>query len=288
MEERNTIVSPKIYFNIHCGYVMLLCFVYCQLIPNDLCQKAGLGASWRRINEISAFPYINRNLKEKDVPTNFVLAAGSSKIFHVRQEIILFHSILRKLVNESNGIFIALQNLMRNKSIDKSELLKISIQYRSIIRACLENLQDEIMKNNGNDELQNYITIFYSVECIWHLSEILFVDVIPGDIVLPQLLQWIRFHFPKHERNAAQLLSVHLSELETHSEYWNTVLGSLLQGRIKIVRTLLRQHSASESTIFKLVDNLLKAMPNYNVSDFYKMFYCSKGLCCLECNWNIC
>lgn len=66
---------------------------------------------------------------------------------------------------------------------DKAELVKFSHQYRSIVRACLENLQEEAAKMKGVqlEETQNYITIFYSVECIWHLCEILFVDEIPGE-----------------------------------------------------------------------------------------------------------
>lgn len=28
--------------------------------------------------------------------------------------------------------------------------------------------------------LENFLTIFYQVECVWHLTEILYVDVVPG------------------------------------------------------------------------------------------------------------
>lgn len=190
-------------------------------------------------------------------------------MFHLRQDVILFHPILRKLVNESNGVFAAVQNLMKNKKADqKSELFKLSIQYRSIIRACLENLQDELVKadNYEKEELQSFITIFYSIECIWHLCEILFVNTIPGNLVLPQLLEWIRFHFPKHERNAALMLGGDLHELESNPEFWDTVIGSLLQGRVEVARALLKQHSAAESHHFRLIDQVLKAMPSYNVS----------------------
>lgn len=95
----------------------------------------------------------------------------------------LFKPILRKLVNEANGTFLNVQHLMTLDSVDhKAELVKFSHQYRSIVRACLENLQEEAAKVKGGEleELQNYITIFYSVECIWHLCEILFVEQIPG------------------------------------------------------------------------------------------------------------
>lgn len=215
------------------------------------------------------FAYEKRNISQKDIPSHFASNAPSF-IFHLRQNIVLFHPILRKLVNESNGVFVTLQCLVTNKSLEqKVDLLKFSRQYRSIIRACLENLQDEMIKSRdeNKEELQNYVTIFYSVECIWHLCEILFIDIIPGNVVLPYLLEWVRFHFPKHERNAAVMLGGDLAGLESNPDFWKTVIGSLLQGRVNVVRALLRQHSASDSSTFKLVDKILRAMPIYSVSN---------------------
>ena len=91
---------------------------------------------------------------------------------------------MRKLVNEGSGTFLSVQNLIEDKDIEKPELIQLSLQYRSIIRACLENLQEEIMRADSaeREELQSYVTIFYSVECIWHLCEILFVENIPGKL----------------------------------------------------------------------------------------------------------
>lgn len=233
-----------------------------------MCKRAGLAAAWLPINQISVFAFEKRNIRQKDIPSHFASTAPSS-VFQLRQDVILYHPILRKLVNESNGVFSAVQTLMKDKKADqKSELFKFSIQYRSIIRACLENLQEELEKANDSekDELQSFITIFYSIECIWHLCEILFVNNIPGNLVLPQVLEWIRFHFPKHERNAAIMLAGDLNGLDANPEFWKTVFGSLLQGRVKVARALLKLHSAAESHVFKLIDQVLKSMPSYNVS----------------------
>lgn len=106
---------------------------------------------------------------------------NEASVFQVRQQVILFDSVLRKLINEANGTFLCIQELMASNSPNfKMELLKLSKQYRSIIRACLESLQEESNKAIQKEELQIYITIFYSVECIWHICEILFIDNIPG------------------------------------------------------------------------------------------------------------
>ncbi|KAJ8939055.1 hypothetical protein NQ318_007686 [Aromia moschata] len=238
------------------------------VIPNHLCRRAGIAATWIPIDQIAIFPYEKKHMKQKDCPSQFASQSVTS-VFHLRHSVILFHPILRKLVNESFGVFVSLQNLSANKPIEhRLELLKLSRQYRSIIRACLENLQEEITNSvsDNADELKNYVTILYSIECIWHLCEILLIDVGPGNIILPYLLEWVRFHFPKYERNAATLFGGDLIGLESHPEFWDTIIGLLLQGRINIVRALLRQHSASDSNTFKLVDRVLRAMPVYDVT----------------------
>lgn len=86
-----------------------------------------------------------------------------------------------------------------------------------------------------------------------------------GDIVLPKLLEWVRFHFPKFDRNAATMLTSELEGLSSNALYWETVYGSLLQGRIDVVRALLRLHSNANNDTFRLVDETLKTMPVYSV-----------------------
>lgn len=84
--------------------------------------------------------------------------------------------------------------------------------------------------------------------------------------MLPKLLEWVRFHFPKYELKAASLLAGDLIGLETRPEYWDTIIGSLLQGRIEITRALLRLHPDIDKRPFKLADEVLKTMPVYSVS----------------------
>ena len=111
-------------------------------------------------------------------------APVTAKVHFLRPEVILFSPALRKLVNESNGIFLSIQKLkMSHTSNDsRSEMLKYSKQYRSILRACVEELQDLAEKSSTEHKIlyENFQTIFYNVECVWHLTEILYVDVIPG------------------------------------------------------------------------------------------------------------
>jgi hypothetical protein len=54
---------------------------------------------------------------------------------------------------------------------------------RSIVRACLENLQSAASKTESSHKelCLELVAIFYNVEFLWHLCEILYVDVIPGN-----------------------------------------------------------------------------------------------------------
>ncbi|KAK9888289.1 hypothetical protein WA026_000551 [Henosepilachna vigintioctopunctata] len=238
------------------------------LIPSKLCNRAGVSLAWKPCNDLGIFAYERKHSGAQDKPSQYYPTSEAS-VFHVRQDVILFRPILRKLINESNGTFLNLQELLARKSTNtQEEMLNFSRQYRSIIRACLESLQEDIARSKSEadkDELQNYITIFYSIECIWHLCEILFIDSTPGNVVLPHLLEWVRFHFPKYERNAAEMLCENQEELEMKPEYWPTIIGLMMQGRVRIARGLLKQHSAADTRAFLLVDQCLKAMPQFDV-----------------------
>ncbi|XP_037293856.1 nuclear pore complex protein Nup85 [Manduca sexta] len=221
----------------------------------DKCFEKGVGCAWRNGNKFAIYP-------RSQTPSKTASTDVDNKILNIRQDVLLFTSILRKLVNESNGTYLLLQKAAETaKTTDNQvEFLKLSRQYRSIIRVCIENLQalsrvqDGVEKNN----LLSYITILYSIECIWHLCEILYIDNIPGDIVLPYLLEWVRFHFPCHEQTASHLLEACERGSEDHQDYWITVIGMVVQGRVDVARALMKLHSAAETNEFKLVDNSLR------------------------------
>lgn len=131
---------------------------------------------------MGVFAYQPKKHNNPDAASPF--APVNATVFNVRQQVILFEPILRKFVNEANTIFLSIQELMAGNAADaRAELLNFSRQYRSIIRDCSVSLQDEVLGANAEykEELRSYITIFYSVECVWHLCEILFVDSIPGE-----------------------------------------------------------------------------------------------------------
>ncbi|XP_073944916.1 nuclear pore complex protein Nup75 isoform X2 [Choristoneura fumiferana] len=234
----------------------------CQVLPGK-CFENRVACTWRRGNKFSIY---SRSQTESKIPSD----KNDDRILNIRQDILLFHPILRKLVNESNGTYLSLQKAAElSKNLDNQvEFLKHSRQYRSIIRVCIESLQDAASKQSDSIEKNNLltcITIFYSIECVWHLCEILYIDNVPGDYILPFLLEWVRFHFPCHEQTAAQLLEACERGSEDHPEYWDTVIGMIVQGRVDVARALMKLHSDTDSHEFKLVDNSLRSMPIYSV-----------------------
>ncbi|XP_075973152.1 nuclear pore complex protein Nup75 [Anticarsia gemmatalis] len=232
----------------------------------DKCFEKHVGFAWGRGNKFILYPRSQTRNESPNESPNVI----ENRLVNVRQDIALFTPILRKLVNESNGTYLSLQKAAEaSKTTDNQvEFLKLSRQYRSIIRVCMESLQKAAeLEANGVEKntILSYITIFYSIECIWHLCEILFIDSIPGDVVLPYLLEWVRFHFPCHEQTAAMLLEECERGAEHNADYWDTVVGMIVQGRVDVARALLKLHSLSESNEFRLVDNSLRSMPVYSV-----------------------
>lgn len=173
-----------------------------QIVPDKLCNEAGVSLSWSSDAAFGLFPNQHVTVYSADIKSQF---AGNPNyqdyVHHVRGNSILFDPISRKLVNESNGYFIFAQKLIEKAgSTDFSlEILKLSRQYRSVLRACLEDFQAEsaVCPPSKREFYLENIPTFYNMELIWHLCEIMFLDMVPGDIVLSHLITWIRFHVPQ-------------------------------------------------------------------------------------------
>ncbi|RLU15101.1 hypothetical protein DMN91_012988 [Ooceraea biroi] len=204
------------------------------VIGDDICRRAGITTTWINNNRFGIHAYKHIDKDSQDTQSQF--APCDAKVHFLRPEVILFSPLLRKLVNESNGVFLSVQNLKSLSGDIRPELLKHSKQYRSILRACVENLQEILPKEPLSEEkivLENFLTIFYQVECVWHLTEILYVDIVPG-ARLDQL------PLPSRELLAAKVLSQKTvgADLE-NSNYWEIVMGCAFHGKLNLVSRLL-------------------------------------------------
>uniref|UniRef100_A0A3P9C5U0 Nuclear pore complex protein Nup85 n=1 Tax=Maylandia zebra TaxID=106582 RepID=A0A3P9C5U0_9CICH len=92
----------------------------------------------------------------------------------------IYSPILRKLFNESHHIFVGLQTIredLPSKSKNPSKGA-ISKNYRSVIRACMEELQQ--VAGNTFENMLLLVSILLAIELIWNLCEVLFIDAAPG------------------------------------------------------------------------------------------------------------
>lgn len=125
----------------------------------------------------------------KDVPSKYANTEDVN-VIHVSENFVLDDEILRSLVAESCNIFYNLQSV-RDKSNDV--FLQTSRIYRSAIRSALNKLQEAIIDDTDGSNVkkyESYITIFYSIECLWHLCEFLLIDRSTLSVV-PNLLEWV-------------------------------------------------------------------------------------------------
>uniref|UniRef100_A0A9J8CM41 Nuclear pore complex protein Nup85 n=1 Tax=Cyprinus carpio carpio TaxID=630221 RepID=A0A9J8CM41_CYPCA len=132
-------------------------------------------------------------------------------------------------------------------------LLVPDSNYRSVIRACME-------------ELQHNVSILLAIELIWNLCEVLFIDAAPAGSLLLHLLDWVRLHKSDVDARAREVLQ---SESPAqHQSYWDVVRRTLiLQGRMDEARQVLSKQAslrAESSSVFKRMDVLLQTMPIFN------------------------
>lgn len=122
----------------------------------------------------------------------------------------------------------------------------------------------------GSDDLSKYeslITTFYTIEFLWHLCEILIIDPTSTNMVVGQLIEWIRFHYPQSERMAGEFLVGTGIDVDSHDQYWATVRGQIMQGQVEVARALLKLHTAADTVPFQVTEQILKTIPTYSVSN---------------------
>lgn len=93
-----------------------------------------------------------------------------------------------------------------------------------------------------------------------------------GDVVLPRLLEWVRFHFPSRELRAIKILSEKSAKADLeNSNYWEVVMGCALHGKLDVVRDLLSLHSKRDHPAFLAAENILRTMTVYNIYGGYSV-----------------
>ncbi|XP_041812682.1 nuclear pore complex protein Nup85 [Chelmon rostratus] len=199
-------------------------------------------------------------------------AAGSGfpVIHEVRKDEDIYSPILRKLFNESHHIFVGLQTIREDlpSKNKKPQFVSISKNYRSVIRACMEELQQVAVSTKVAEVAMQYgnqVSILLAIELIWNLCEVLFIDAAPAGSLLLHLLDWVRLHKADVDEKAREVLQSE-SPAE-HHDYWDVVVSYVLQGRLEEARQMLVKQATLQPAarnMYKLMDTLLSKMPFYN------------------------
>ncbi|XP_071390623.1 nuclear pore complex protein Nup85 isoform X1 [Centroberyx affinis] len=196
--------------------------------------------------------------------------SGCSFIHEVRKDEDIYSPILRKLFNESHHIFVGLQTIREDlpSKNKKPQFVSISKNYRSVIRACMEELQQVAVSTQDAElatQYGNQVSILLAIELIWNLCEVLFIDAAPAGSLLLHLLDWVRLHKADVDEKAREVLQSE-SPAEHHS-YWDVVVSYVLQGKLDEARQMLVKQATLQPaarSMYKLMDNLLSKMPIYN------------------------
>ncbi|XP_053153182.1 nuclear pore complex protein Nup85 isoform X2 [Hemicordylus capensis] len=176
---------------------------------------------------------------------------GCPNVFVVCKDEDIYSQTLRKLFNESHGIFVGLQKDEKEK-VGKSknaQLVRVSKNYRSVIRACMEDSHQMAVSTRDPDmhmQHSTQVSILSAMELIWNLCEIMFIEAAPAGPLLSHLLDWVRLHVCDVDNLACEVLR---SECPAkHENFWNVVTMFVLQGRMDEARQLLSKEANTNAT----------------------------------------
>ncbi|XP_028912792.1 nuclear pore complex protein Nup85 [Ornithorhynchus anatinus] len=193
--------------------------------------------------------------------------AGCPFIYIVRKDMDVYSQILRKLFNESHSIFVGLQRSeeeLAGKS-RKTQLVRVSKNYRSVMRACMEEMHQVAVSAQDpgcGRQYSSQVSILSAMELIWNLCEILFIEMATAGPLLLLLLDWIRLHVCEMDSLSADVLG---SDSPTdHQSFWDLVTLLVLQGRLGEARQMLcKEADASPAAVgvCGILGDLMRAMP---------------------------
>ncbi|XP_055097128.1 nuclear pore complex protein Nup85 isoform X2 [Symphalangus syndactylus] len=230
------------------------------LIPGVNSKKNQMCFDWGPGEMLVCETSFNKKEKSEMVPS-------CPFIYIIRKDVDVYSQILRKLFNESHGIFLGLQRIdeeLTGKS-RKSQLVRVSKNYRSVIRACMEEMHQLAIaaKDPANGrQFSSQVSILSAVELIWNLCEILFIEVAPAGPLLLHLLDWVRLHVCEVDSLSADVLGS--ENPSKHDSFWNLVTILVLQGRLDEARQMLSKEadaSPASAGMCRTMGDLMRTMP---------------------------
>ena len=88
--------------------------------------------------------------------------------------------------------------------------------------------------------------LFSMMELIWHLCEVLYLEILPVGCLIQQLLEWVRWHSASYGQLQQEIISA--PRPEEHESFWQLVYKLVLQGNIREARDVLGLHSFAHTS----------------------------------------
>ncbi|KAG3268526.1 nuclear pore complex protein Nup85 isoform X1 [Ictidomys tridecemlineatus] len=230
------------------------------LIPGMNSKKKQMCFDWGPGEMLVCETSFNKKEKSETAP-------NCPFIYIIRKDVDVYSQILRKLFNESHGIFVGLQRIeeeLTGKS-RKAQLVRVSKNYRSVIRACMEEMHQFAIAAKdpaSGRQFSSQVSILSAMELIWNLCEILFIEVAPAGPLLLHLLDWVRLHVCEVDSLSADVLGS--ENPSKHESFWNLVTVLVLQGRLDEARQMLSKEADASPTsagMCRILGDLMRTMP---------------------------
>jgi nuclear pore complex protein Nup85 len=170
-----------------------------------------------------------------------------------------WNSITRRLANQSHGYFMSLHEAGREgegQSLQGSDILLYSRYFRSALHECVLGLRGRGLEHERQAQ------VFSTMALVWHLVEILFIEVLPAGCLVKQLVEWVTWAGQERDKERLKEILGH-THPDSHHGYWRVVYRLVLTGRLSEARNLLAHHSAfsAREDLFSGVDQLLGKAP---------------------------
>ena len=176
-----------------------------------------LAAKWNGVNSILVCPQSGGEIG---------VSNESLSLRELKWEVDLQSNSTRKLLNETHGIFMDLQEMCDQENPDRDSLLATSLQYRAVLGSCIMKLQENLMNSQSSqltESLKSELDLFSIMELIWHLCEVLLIESQSGGYCLKQLLSWIKIHFTDADKLGQSVMAC--EDPYAHPDYWSTIYG---------------------------------------------------------------
>ncbi|XP_074647565.1 nuclear pore complex protein Nup85-like [Tubulanus polymorphus] len=246
------------------------CDTNTTVICDAECAEFSIAPVWGLGNQLYVFAH---NAKQDDdrQSSQHSSSSGENRVLHeMKWSTDIHNCYTRKKVNDSHNIFITLQKEQTPETAGvnkKPHLAKVSRHYRSVLKACILDLTSALEATSVSSLEKQYtdqIKLLETIELIWSLCEILFIEVLPDGVIMLQLLDWVRWHSGELSQKRQQMMEESVGDhVEQHPFYWDVVYGLVLQGRIEEAKQLLTSHSQSRSDAYQAIIELLHKMPSF-------------------------